>query len=465
MEKEKYYLSFVVNKLPDLTLAKYSVFDGSGVGSIIEKHGIFLRQLHRLGKISKVYFHLLYFYNPSAEIPKGNHLTIVFYATADSPQKLEGIREFLTTSVLSNYYNFNCFDVSRDFSLVEETLTTGEKVTLIQLKTISGEIKKYNVESIGRKAFEEAKEEIAGGRKTHIVCEVAPDADEVISLDKMPVNEKGCLVHKHVFSYGAFLTKREYILTAQNRSSMDTIEGAQLYSILEWEPNENGRLYNMLKLMEGYDSYAALRIDLFPVDETVHVRSCLPYQDTRNRIADRGQGKDDNSETIIKSWDSYLNNIVKFPQFYANVVAFADSQDQAVMFADSVAAEAVESGTYLVEPLSVLASDMQSQVSSSGDAFAGRFSLGSQFQQNSANETKKEEYSMYYKDTEILRAPKEPGNYVAEFLSLYTLEELRPMFSLPILYPGESIECHKETDPVPFSKEVTVDKTGIIMKQ
>lgn len=462
MEKEKYYLSFVVNKLPDLTLAKYSVFDGSGVGSIIEKHGIFLRQLHRLGKISKVYFHLLYFYNPSAEIPKGNHLTIVFYATADSPQKLEGIREFLTTSVLSNYYNFNCFDVSRDFSLVEETLTTGEKVTLIQLKTISGEIKKYNVESIGRKAFEEAKEEIAGGRKTHIVCEVAPDADEVISLDKMPVNEKGCLVHKHVFSYGAFLTKREYILTAQNRSSMDAIEGAQLYSILEWEPNENGRLYNVLKLMEGYDSYAALRIDLFPVDETVHVRSCLPYQDTRNRIADRGQGKDDNSETIIKSWDSYLNNIVKFPQFYANVVAFADSQDQAVMFADSVAAEAVESGTYLVEPLSVLASDMQSQVSSSGDAFAGRFSLGSQFQQNSANETKKEEYSMYYKDTEILRAPKEPGNYVAEFLSLYTLEELRPMFSLPILYPGESIECHKETDPVPFSKEVTVDKTGII---
>ena len=42
---------------------------------------------------------------------------------------------------------------------------------------------------------------------------------------------------------------------------------------------------------------------------------------------------------------------MKFPQFLANVVAFADSLDIAVMLADSVAAEAVESGTYLVETI------------------------------------------------------------------------------------------------------------------
>ena len=43
---------------------------------------------------------------------------------------------------------------------------------------------------------------------------------------------------------------------------------------------------------------------------------------------------------------------MKFPQFLANIVAFADSQDIAVMLADSVAAEAVESGTYLIETMS-----------------------------------------------------------------------------------------------------------------
>lgn len=32
------------------------------------------------------------------------------------------------------------------------------------------------------------------------------------------------------------------------------------------------------------------------------------------------------------------------------------------------------------------------------------------------------------------------------------------MFSFPILYPGEAIECQKETDPTPFSKELSIDK-------
>ena len=36
-----YYLCFSVNKLPDLTLTKYSVFDGSSVENIMDKHGVF----------------------------------------------------------------------------------------------------------------------------------------------------------------------------------------------------------------------------------------------------------------------------------------------------------------------------------------------------------------------------------------------------------------------------------------
>ena len=99
---------------------------------------------------------------------------------------------------------------------------------------------------------------------------------------------------------------------------------------MEWEPCETGRLYNVLKLMEGYDRSAVLRIDIFPVEHTQNIRQRLPYSETRRRISDRNQGKDDNSESIVKSWDKYLNNLMKFPQFLANVVAFADSQDVAV---------------------------------------------------------------------------------------------------------------------------------------
>ena len=90
-----YYLCFSVNKIPDLTLKKYSVFDGSGVSNIIDKHGIFLRQLHRLGYTSGVYFHLLYYYNPDKNIPKGHHLSIIFYATAQDRDKLGAIWAYL----------------------------------------------------------------------------------------------------------------------------------------------------------------------------------------------------------------------------------------------------------------------------------------------------------------------------------------------------------------------------------
>ena len=114
MEKT-YYLVFAVDRIPDLTLTKYSVLDGSSVDDIIEKHGVFLRQLHRLGSTAGVYFHLLYYYDPDERIKRGHHLSVVFYATSTDKKKLDGIREFLTTSVLSTYYDFHCYEVSSDF--------------------------------------------------------------------------------------------------------------------------------------------------------------------------------------------------------------------------------------------------------------------------------------------------------------------------------------------------------------
>lgn len=418
-----YYLCFSVNKLPDLTLTKYSVFDGSSVENIMDKHGVFLRQLHRLGYTSGVYFHLLYYYNPDKSIPKGHHLSIIFYATSQNREKLDGIREFLTTSVLSTYYEFFCYEIARSFVVEEETLSDGSTLPLLKLINIAGAEKKYSLGKTKAEKVVTAKEEIASGARSHVICEIASDADVVLSFNEMPVDETGRIVLEEKFSYGAFLTKKDYSLPAQNRLNTDEAGEINLYSIMEWEPCENGRLYNVLKLMEGYDRKAVLRIDIFPVEHTQAIRQRLPYTETRRRISDRVQGKDDNSENIVKSWDKYLNNLMKFPQFLANVVAFSDSPDIAVMLADSVAAEAVESGTYLIETMS----------SESG-------------------------FSMYESDAKILHKEKESGNYVAPFLSLYTLEEIRPMFSFPILYPGESIECQKETDPTPFSKELSIDK-------
>lgn len=510
MEEQTYYLVFAVDRIPDLTLTKYSVLDGSSVDDIIEKHGVFLRQLHRLGSTSGVYFHLLYYFDPDERIQKGHHLSVVFYATSNSKRKLEGIREFLTTSVLSSYYDFHCYEVTSDFHNDVLLTADGREENVVVLTNIANQVKAYGISHDDVEAIRQYQVAINSGKIDALSCEIASDADAVLSLNSLRVWDDGRVLfpRKYVlakrmrisekrlwlyadatetsisegfeydlprdleealsleliaddgtlficyfepdgtkiveigrqtvpcdsngnilgiqhemerkFTYSAFLTKKDYYLPAQNRLNTDDAGEVHLFSIMEWEPSENGRLYNVLKLMEGYNRTAALRIDIFPVEHTQTIRQMLPYAETRRRISDRVQGKDDNSETIIKSWDKYLQNLMKFPQFFANVVAFSDSQDIAVMLADSVAAEAVESGTYIIEH----------DFSSAG-------------------------FSVYHSDGKPLEhlKDKEKGNYVAPILSLYTLEELRPMFSFPILYPGESIECLKETDPKGFREK------------
>lgn len=375
-----YYLLFQVNNLPDLTLTKYTVFDGSSVEDVQDKHGVFLRQLHQLGHRFGVYFHLLYMYNPNSEIDKGNHLQIMVYATADSADKLTRIKEFIETSALSIYYNFFCFGISSSIE-IKQIVSTGRRY--VELINLSNEMVRY------------------------WISENEPSLAEIdVNLDNSKV----------IYEKAAFLTKKDYSLPAINRLDTDNLGDVSLYSILEWEPCENGRLYNVLKLMEGYNTSTAIRIDLFPKEHTQIIRQALPYAETRRRVADHKQGKDDNSELIIKSWDNYINNMMKYPQFFVNIIAFADSSDIAIMLADSIGAEAVESGAYSIEEIGVRQLDV------------------------------------FYNHSEILynsnRFEKEKDNYILPFLSLYTLEEVRPMFSLPILYPGETIECKKETDPV-----------------
>lgn len=431
---EMYYLCFSINKLPDLTLTKYSVFDGSGVENIMDKHGIFLRQLHRLGSESKVYFHLMYYYDPLQE--RGKSLKILFYATSSDKKRLEGVREFVVTSVLSNYYEFHCYEIMTSLPIVSDQTST------LVLREADEKRYLYDARSIGDNLHETLDQMEQANGEGYVVFDIIQDTKEqsgkIIDLkfydgknkehDTFEVRKNGQAVlfqkkEKELvpvtFSNAAYLSKKDYALPAQNRLSTDEAGEVILYSILEWEPCENGRLFQVLKLMEGYHQPAALRIDLFPIEQTQAIRQVFPYSETRRRTNEREQGKDDHSEAMLKSWDKYLDNLAKFPQFMANIITFANSEDQAIMLADSIGAEAVESGAYNINKLEVDKS-----------------------------------FDLYFSDSRIIvdKSKREKGNYVGDFLSLYTLEEIRPMFSFPILYPGETVECPKETDPVPFSK-------------
>lgn len=402
-----YYLCFKVNKIPDLTMTKYSTFDISGLDDLKEKHGVFLRQLYRLGYAAGVYFHLLYVYDPSEYISKGHHLDIIFYATSEKPEGLQRIREFITTSVLSSFYDFYCYEITDKFELFEHNIT---KENYIKFKSIYNGDKYYKVDS--SIAMEEIQ--VAAG-KSIVSFEISPDLSEIVSIDQYQMNPNGSFYSEKTYRCAAFLTKKDYSLPALNSLPTDVDGPPLLYSILESEPNEEGRLYNVLKLMEGYNEFVALRIDLFPVDLTRSVVQSIPYSETRKRVSQRDQGRDDNSENMIRAWDDYIKELNKYPQFQANIIAFADHMDIAIMLADSVGAEAVESGTYKIEEIRTL-----------------------------------EGHSLdfYYGDNFLLKTNTAADNFMSNFLSLYTLNEIRPMFSFPILNQGETIERVKETDPV-----------------
>lgn len=411
-----YYLCFKINKVPDLTMIKYSVYDISGQEDLLEKHSVFLRQLHRLGVDSGVYFHLLYFYDGSDEIPRGKRLQIIFYATADNPRKLELIREFVTTSVLSTYYDFYCYEISNSLSF---DLRDG----YIRYNNISGTHRNYKVSSsIKPEDYDEIRNQIMEDQ--YLYCTIEPKTNEVTEINSQSffLDRIGRICCGYEFEYGAYLTKKDYHLYAQNTLYTDAPNTlVPVYSIMEWIPNENGRLYNVLKLMEGYNETAALRIDIFPTDEAESFTEAMApiTMDLRKRMAQHDQGRDDNCELILKSIEEQNKKLMKFPHFDANIVAFSDHRDIAVMLADSVGAEAVESGSYLVKDLFY-------------------------------DEENPEGFSVYSFDTVTIADPEEkrdPENYIAGYKTLYTLDEIRPLFSFPVLYPGETIECMKETDP------------------
>src|SRR5699024_5891831 len=146
----------------------------------------------------------------------------------------------------------------------EETLSDGSIIPLLKLTNISGAVKKY---SLGKTKPEEiitASQEIASGSRSHIVCEIAADADAMLSFNKMPVDEAGRIVLDKKFTYCALCTDTDYRLPAQNGLNTDRANETNHHSSREGQPDETRRLYSVLKLMERYDRKAVRRIDIFP---------------------------------------------------------------------------------------------------------------------------------------------------------------------------------------------------------
>jgi hypothetical protein len=220
------------------------------------------------------------------------------------------------------------------------------------------------------------------------------------------------------YRYTAHLLKNERFL-----DSMNPEDPTRYYLVSQWEMNEGARLYSMMKLLTAIDRPCLYCVSIYPVDMTLRMRdnlsTIMPALQRATRIQVKksanavGMGeKDENANTALEAYKELIDNLDTTPHFLVDVQVLADDADLASYVLDTAASEALTEGAhdiYCTEENFSLADITRANfvTSASGDA------------------------------------PDQLG----DLPHLYLLEELSCFGVFPALYPGEFVDCPKETLP------------------
>lgn len=257
--------------------------------------------------------------------------------------------------------------------------------------------------------------------------------DESCSLSNIIAESK---LNIPIFNTCAFLTKTETLLPRGSG------EGEDYYMLREWTTNENGRLYNMCKMMEALNRTVLYRVDLYPVEKSMSLRESLrkPMNVLRKRQEERNSGskKDYEGKDVLDSYEDLIEKYDFSPHFIANILVFANGKEDAVSVLDAAGAESLLKGKYNIstfsskfDPVSFLDDDFEVLENIRDRMVAKKGKPG----------------LIVCRD----RTAAISLNYLP---TLFSLEEIAPFFRLPALYDGEIIQMPKETAP-----EI-VDKKG-----
>jgi len=406
------YLSFYLDTIPDLSLHKYAALGESGVEGVLKKTGSFLRQINRKGIMSKVYFHLLYTYDP--EGVKGRRLKVYFIASAKEAGSLAHTRELVQNSAISAFYKMICLERA---ALVH---SAGDQEFF---RTHLGAETRYD-----RAGIRDPRK-LLSREGTQVTLKIQ---GETLSVEEDGLlDESGLILNKDTYRFAAALGKRGFSVRPSVILPEDTRD-LNYYKVAEWEMNERARLFTMCKLMQGLNERAAFRVDMFSVDYAEGLRNVLPLQELRTRTSapitkgssSIGMNKDENAEETLRQYDKLIEDYESSPHFRANILAFSDKADAAELIADAAGSEALEGGSYYTTPV-----DAKNAGGLPAPAPEGAFSV------------------YWGMNNPVNIAGKGVPENLRFMPTLYLLEEMRPFFSFPALYEGETIEIRKETAP------------------
>ncbi len=242
------------------------------------------------------------------------------------------------------------------------------------------------------------------------------------------------LLQNRTFSYCTALTKEEVFF--------DGRDGEKYYIAPPWKPNEDGRLYDMLRIMEALDEDFVYRIDIRAEKRNRVLRKMLTTGQNapivqlhalQGNIGDRDYGAD----SMLRAYEELMKGLDSQPHFEVNAFVLSDNSENGSLVIASAASEAIENGDYVISSYegafhckSLLDSE-DSPYYSIDDKFVLNIKNGHVKIRNCLFADNGTQYSMCEK--------------LAYLSSLYTLEELEPLFRLPALYDGEHLEIRKET--------------------
>lgn len=254
--------------------------------------------------------------------------------------------------------------------------------------------------------------------------------DDTCSIDNILSNSG---ITPPIFNTCAFLSKTETLLPAGNG------EGEDYYMLREWEMNEDGRLYNMCKMMEALNHTALYRVDLYPVEKSMSLRESLrkPMSILRKRQDDRGTNsrKDYDGKDVLDSYEDLIKKYDSSPHFITNVMVFANGKEDAISILDSAGSESLMKGKYNI---STFSSNFHVRSFIDGE-FDGLENSLENMREGMVVRKGKPGLIVCREDTVSINL-----NYLP---TLFSLEEIAPFFRFPALYDGETIQIAKETAP------------------
>ena len=255
----------------------------------------------------------------------------------------------------------------------------------------------------------------------------------------MPVSLEAVLESKGLpklqFSVCSFLTKTETLLPA------GTGEGEDYYILREWEMNDDGRLYNMCKMMESLNQTALYRVDLYPVERSTSLREALrkPMNILRKRQDDRGTGtkRDYDGKDVLDNYEDLIEKYDSSPHFISNVMVFANNREDAASILDAAGSESLLKGKYSIS------------------TFVSKFTPESFFSKDiDSLDNLRDRVVMRKGRPGLIVCREDTANINLNYLpTLFSLEEIAPFFRFPALYDGEVIQLPKETAPASVDRE------------